>query len=84
MGVLHQIDQINLTWAVRVALAQLGGDKTRFKPIYAPPGSMWADLGPHTQQAMSAYTEMTQSETVDWLASLPAYRNRLQVGGTKT
>lgn len=72
------IDSVNLAWMQSVLLAQLGGDKTtRFRPLYAPAGTIWADLAPKSQPALAGgYVEMTESETLDWLTTLPAYAGR--------
>lgn len=73
---LH-VDQVNLAWMGAVLFRQLAGDRQiRFQPLYAPAGTVWADMGPRQQSALSGYVHMSKDETLEWLASLPAYRGR--------
>lgn len=72
-----QIDQINLAWAAQVQVAKAFGAKPKFKPLYAPEGSMWADMGDKTTKVLDGqYLRMSPTETLDWLRSLPAWRGK--------
>lgn len=74
-------DQVNLAWATTVALHQLGGSREPFRPLYSPPGSIWADMVPSEQGALSEYVRMTEDDCRAWLASLPAWQGRAVPAG---
>lgn len=69
-------DQVNLAVAAVTALCQLGGSKEPFKPMYAPPGTAWADLVQSEQGALTEYVQMSAEECLDWLTTLPAWQGR--------
>ena len=69
-------DQTNLLVAAITALHQVAGGQEQFRPMYAPAGTVWADDDP-VELLPGGYVEMTQAETLDWLASLPAWQGRI-------